>query len=113
MVLTVLNSVSNFKIKSSFQFCVCVTVSWRHSTILSLGSLYKSTFAANYKYLCYEYTICQDDWLVDKNLLIEKMKVQFEKETQSRSNAHTIVELCDIRDGIANCDIMSCTEASN
>ena len=33
-------------------------------------------------------------------------------ETQSRSNAHTIVELCAIRDGIANCDIMSCTEAS-
>ena len=40
------------------------------------------------------------------------MKVQFEKETQSRSNAHTIVELCAIRDDIANCDIMSCTEAS-
>ena len=40
------------------------------------------------------------------------MRVQFEKETQSKSNAHTIVELCAIRDGIANCDIMSCTEAS-
>ena len=41
------------------------------------------------------------------------MKVQFEKETQNRSNANnTIVELCAIRDGIANCDIMSCTEAS-
>ena len=41
------------------------------------------------------------------------MSVQIEKETQSRSNAHTIVELCAICDGIANCDIMSCTEASN
>ena len=40
------------------------------------------------------------------------MKVQFERETQNRSNAHTIVELCAIRDGIANCDVMSCTEAS-
>ena len=50
--------------------------------------------------------ICQD-------LLIGKMKVQLEKESQSRvSNAHTIVELCAIRDGIANCDIISCTEAS-
>ena len=37
------------------------------------------------------------------------MKVQFEKETQNRSNAHTIVELCAIRDGKANCDVMSCT----
>ena len=72
----------------------------------------KSTFAANYKFLSNKYKICQDDWFVDINLLIGKMRVQFEKETQSRSNAHTIVELCAIRDGIANCDIMSCTEAS-
>ena len=72
----------------------------------------KSTFAANYKYLSYKYKICQDDWFMDINLLIAKMKVQFEKETQNRSNAHTIVELCAIRDGRANCDIMSCTEAS-
>ena len=49
---------------------------------------------------------------MDINLLIAKMKVQFEKETQNRSNAHTMVELYAIRDGIANCDIMSCTEAS-
>ena len=40
------------------------------------------------------------------------MKVQFEKETQNISTAHTIVELCAIRDGIANCDVMFCTEAS-
>ena len=56
--------------------------------------------------------MCQDDWFMDINLLIGKMKVQVEKETQSRSNAHTIVELYAIRDGIANCDIMSCTEAT-
>ena len=49
---------------------------------------------------------------MDINLLIGKMKVQFDKETQSRCNAHTIVELNAIRDGIGNCDIMSCTEAS-
>ena len=40
------------------------------------------------------------------------MKAQFEKETQNRSTAHTIVELCAIRDGVADCDVMSCTEAS-
>ena len=40
------------------------------------------------------------------------MKVQFEKETQSRSNAHSIMELCAIRDGIANCAIMYCIEPS-
>ena len=49
---------------------------------------------------------------MDIHLLIGKMRVQFEKETQSRSNSHTIVEFCAIRDGIAKCDIMSCTESS-
>ena len=62
-----------------------------------------------YNYKC---ITTQDDWFMDNNFLIGKMKAQFEKETQSRSNAHTIVELCAIRDGVANCDIMYCTEAS-
>ena len=49
---------------------------------------------------------------MDTNLLIAKMKAQFEKETQNISNSHTIVELWAIHDGIANCDVMFCTEAS-
>ena len=50
---------------------------------------------------------------MDRNLLIAKIKAQFDKETQNKkSTAHTIVELCAIRDGVANCDVMSCTEAS-
>ena len=60
----------------------------------------KSTFAAKYKYISYKYKICQDDLFMDINLLIAKMKVQFEKETQNKSNAHTIVELFVIRDYI-------------
>ena len=69
-------------------------------------------FAANYKYLSYKYKICQDDWFIDINLLIVKMKVQFEKETHNLSTTHTILELCAIRDSTANCDVMSSTEAS-
>ena len=41
-----------------------------------------------------------------------KMKAQFEKETQNISTAHTIMALSAIRDCIANCDVMSCPEAS-
>ena len=68
----------------------------------------KSTLiSANYKDLSYKYKICQDDWCMDINLQIAKIKVQFEKVTQNISTAHTIVELCVIRDGVANCDIMS------
>ena len=46
------------------------------------------------------------------NLLIANIKSQFEKEIQIISTTHTIVELCAIRDGVANCDVMSCTDAS-
>ena len=50
---------------------------------------------------------------MDINLLIAKMKVKFEKnDSEYPYYTHTIVELCVIRDGIANCDIMFCTEAS-
>ena len=41
------------------------------------------------------------------------MKARFEKETQNISIAHTMVELCAIiHDGVANCDVMSCADAS-
>ena len=46
----------------------------------------------------------------NRYFFFEKRKTT--KETQNRSNAHTIVELCAIRDGTANCDIMACTKAS-
>ena len=49
---------------------------------------------------------------MDINLLIAKIKAQFKKEPQNISSAHTIMELCAIRDGIANSDDMSCTDAS-
>ena len=49
---------------------------------------------------------------MDINFLIAKMKAQLEKETRNISTAHTIVDLCAIRNGIANCDVMSCTDAS-
>ena len=44
----------------------------------------KSTFAANYTYLSYRSQVCQDDWFMDTiDLLIAKMKVQLEIETQN------------------------------
>ena len=50
---------------------------------------------------------------MDRNLLIAKIKAQFDKDIQNISTVHTIVELCAIRDGVANCDVISCTDASN
>ena len=47
------------------------------------------------------------------NLLIAKIRAQFDKDIQNISTAHTIMELCAIRDGAVNCDVMSCIDASN
>ena len=44
--------------------------------------------------------------------MIAKIKAQSEKETQNIITAHTIVELCAMRNGVANCHVMSCTDAS-
>ena len=41
-----------------------------------------------------------------------KMKTQFDKVIQNISTVHIIVELCAIRDGVAICDVKSCTNAS-
>ena len=49
---------------------------------------------------------------MDINLLTAKIKAQLEKEIQQISTAYTTVELCAIRDGVANCDAISYTEAS-
>ena len=49
---------------------------------------------------------------MDIDLQIEIYKVQSEKDTQNISTAHTILELCATGDGVANCDVMSCTPAS-
>ena len=44
--------------------------------------------------------------------MIAKIKAQSQKETQNIITVHTIVWLCAIRNGVANCDVMSCTDAS-
>ena len=44
--------------------------------------------------------------------MIAKIKARSQKETQNIITVHTIVELCAIRNGVANCDVMSCTDAS-
>ena len=86
-------------------------MSIKHCIQQNFTALNLHYFAANYKHLSYKYKICQDDWFMDRNLLIAKIKAQFDKDIQNISTAHTIVELCAVREGVANCDVMSCTDA--
>ena len=71
-----------------------------HSCLKDFNSVcYQQNFAALSLHLlqiiniCLTNKICQDDWLMDINLLIANMKVKFEKATLNLSTAHTIVEL--------------------
>ena len=67
----------------------------------------KSTFASNYKYLSYRYTISHVDWYKDISHLIGKVKIKFQQHFQSRNTAQTLVELCAIRDGLSTCNALS------
>ena len=49
----------------------------------------KSTFAANYKHLSYNFKISQDDWFMDINILIAENKAQFDNDIQNINTAHT------------------------
>ena len=54
-------------------------------------------------------------WLVYRHKSSDrKMKARFKKKNSDYrlNTAHTIVELCAIRNGVANCDVMSSTEAN-
>ena len=67
----------------------------------------KPTFASNYNYLSYRYTISHDDWYKDISHLIGKVKLKFQQDFQSRDTAQTLVELCAIRDGLSTCNALS------
>ena len=45
----------------------------------------RSTFAANFKYLSYNYNISQDEWFTDLSHLIKKVDIKFRKDLQNQS----------------------------
>ena len=70
----------------------------------------RSTFASNYKYLLYRYTISNDDWYKDVSHLFGKVKMKFQQDYQSRNTSETLVELCARRDGLSTCNVLSYLE---
>ena len=75
------------------------------SIILSKLYLYciKSTFRSNYKYLSCKYRISHDDCMyTNLSQLVEKVNMKCH-EIQHRNAVKTVVELCAIRDGVADC----------
>ena len=78
-------------------------------------SIILSTFGSNYKYLSYKYGISQDDWYTNlsKLLVVEKVNMKCHEEIQNRNAVQTVVELCAIRDGVADCDTLSYNDVCN
>ena len=83
--------------------------------LLLLAKLHSisSTFATNYRHLCYKYELVQSDWHSGLAHLLGKVKMKYQNKNSQNcpANMSIIRELCDIRDGrhIA-CDIISKTE---
>ena len=92
-------------------FSVCFNFRNRRS-FAKLHSI-SSTFATNYRHLCYKYELVQSDWHSGLAHLLGKVKMKYQNKNSQNcpANMSIIRELCDIRDGrhIA-CDIISKTE---
>ena len=83
------------------------------SIVLSKLYCINSTFGSNYKYLSCKYRISQDDWYSNLSQLVEKVNMKGHEETQHRNAVQTVVELCAIRDGVADCDTLSYNNVCN
>ena len=83
------------------------------SIVLSKLYCIKSTIGSNYKYLSCKYGISQDDWYTNLSQLFKKVNMKCHEEMQHRNAAQTVVELCAIRDGVADCDTLSYNNVCN
>ena len=65
----------------------------------------RSIISENYKYLSYKYKLCHLDWHNTLSHLLKKINVPPDKTELSIANI--INELCKVRDGVYQCDIIN------
>ena len=70
----------------------------------------RSTIADNYKYLCCKYRIAHADWHNNVNFPMKKICVEY--TNHDYSVCITVRKLCDIRDGVKQCDYFDNDEIS-
>ena len=66
-----------------------------------------STFASNYSYLSCKYNLSHHDWHLDTSHLVGKVRLKNKQKSCHIGSCQDIIELCDIRDGLALCDTLS------
>ena len=76
---------------------------------ISLSKLFckDSTFASDYSYLSCKYNLSYDDWHLNTSHLIGKVQSKNKQKSCNIGSCQDIIELYEIRDGLALCDILS------
>ena len=69
------------------------------------------TFASIYRHLSYKYNICEEDWFSGLSHLLDKVKMRFAEINKSCTySTQALIELCGIRDGTIQCNILNQNE---
>ena len=73
------------------------------SLLLSKVNCKNSMFTSNYHYLSCKSDLSHSDWYIDTSHLLGKVQMKRQQETKCCS-PRMIIELCEIRDGLASCE---------
>ena len=65
-----------------------------------------STFSSNYNYLSCKYELSNQDWYLETNHLLCKVRLKSQLNITC-SPWQSIIELCEIRDGLSPCEALS------
>ena len=81
------------------------------SLLLSKLHCSGSTFASNYRHLSYKCNVCEEDWFSGLSHLLGKVKMRFAEINKSCTySTQALIELCGIRDGTIQCNILNQNE---
>ena len=76
------------------------------SISLSKLSCKNSTFSSNYNYLYCKYELSNQDWYLDTNHLLGKVRLKRQLNITC-SSWQNVIELCEIRDGLSSYEVLS------
>ena len=107
-------NVTAFHVLPVFMYYMAIGKTSLNYTILYYTKLHcsGSTFASNYRHLSYKYNICEEDWFSGLSHLLGKVKMRFAEINKSCTySTQALIELCGIRDGTIQCNILNQNEA--
>ena len=67
-----------------------------------------SIFADNYRYLCNKYNIAHYDWYIYMPFIINMICTEY--TNPQYYICKTVTELCELRDGVAHCEVVNGTD---